>query len=79
MSDKIRSYVLGGIVALTTFVGGERALHSYVWAGQVNNEAKAGAATFKYLTEPIGKDKEGKPITRAMVLDAFIKQAQNGR
>lgn len=76
MSDKLKNRLIGALLFFVTALGVERSAHTFLWAGQVNLEAKAGAATYKYLTEPIAKRADGTPITRAMVLDAFIQQAQ---
>jgi hypothetical protein len=71
-----KSFFYGVLASLVIFFGAERAFHTFVWSGQVNLEAKAGAASFKYLTESIGNGADGKPITRAQVLDAFIAKAK---
>ena len=71
-----KSFFYGVIAALGIFLAGERAYHTFTWASRVNLEAKAGAATYTFLTESIGRDKSGKDITRAQVLEAFIQQAK---
>jgi hypothetical protein len=68
-----KSFILGILAALLILVGGERAYHTYSWAGQVNNEAKAA---YSYLAQPVATDKSGKPVSRAQILDAFIEQAK---
>jgi len=72
----VKSFSLG-VVATVALLGlAERAYHTFTWSGRVNIEAKAGAASYTYLTESIGTDSAGKPVTRAQVIDNFIKQAQ---
>jgi hypothetical protein len=69
----VKAFCLGVITAVLLLLAGERAYHTFTWAGQVNYEAKAA---YSYLAQPVANDKSGKPITRAQVLDAFIAQAQ---
>lgn len=72
MRDKIKYTLLGVLLTALVGFGLERSIHTYLWAGQVNMEAKSA---YQYLAQPVARDKSGKPITRAQVLDQFVQFA----
>lgn len=67
----MRNFVLGLVVALS-LIGAYRA---YQWRVYQNDTAWASRVTYTWLSEPVAKDQHGKPLSRAQVLDAIIKQA----
>lgn len=63
-------FLAGGVLTALLILGGERAYHTWTWAGEINNEAKASAA---YLAQVIGKTPDGKPIHRYDLIDAALQ------
>lgn len=72
------------IVLLTVLAlgAGERAWHTYRWAGDVNRRADAGLASFRFLAAPVLDPKTGQPlknkagrvVTNADVLGVLVQE-----
>jgi hypothetical protein len=68
---------VAGLLSGALILAGERAYHTWVWAGDINRQvleltpaAKASAA---YLSQVIGKTADGKEVRRYQVIDAALQ------
>jgi hypothetical protein len=63
------------LLVLLGLVLGIASYQTYQWKLRVDARLQRTDLLYAYLTEEVAKDQNGKPLTRAQVLDLMVQQA----
>jgi hypothetical protein len=76
----MNKFIQALLVALVLGLLGERAYSAYLWKAHMEERARYAEVAAAYLFSPSEVKKDGKPLSRADLLDLLLTKAlQNGQ